>query len=85
MVFVMTVHPGFGSQAFMPEAARKVAEVRRLVGPTVRIEVDGGISPVTTPIVVGHGADTLVAGSAIFGQQDRLAAIESIRAATQIG
>jgi len=84
MVLVMTVRPGFGAQAFMPEAARKVVEVRRLVGPTVRVEVDGGISPVTAPIVVGHGADTLVAGTAIFGQPDRLGAIEALRAAAQI-
>jgi len=83
MVLVMTVRPGFGGQTFMPEAAKKVAEVRRLVGPDVRIEVDGGIDSTTTPIVVGYGADTLVAGNAIFGQQDRLAAIEAIRAAAR--
>jgi ribulose-phosphate 3-epimerase len=84
MVLVMTVHPGFGAQKLIPEAAQKVAEVRRLVGPNVRIEVDGGINPITTPIVVGHGADTLVAGNAIFGRPDRLAAIEAIRTAAQI-
>ena len=83
MVLVMTVHPGFGGQAFMPEAAQKVAEVRRLVGPGVRVEVDGGIDSGTTPIVVGYGADTLVAGRAIFGQQDRRAAIEAIQRAAQ--
>lgn len=83
MVLVMTVHPGFGAQALIPEAARKVAEVRRLVGPSVRIEVDGGIDPATTPTVVGYGADTLVAGNAIFGRPDRRAAIEAIRAAAQ--
>jgi len=83
MVLVMTVHPGFGGQKFMPEAARKVAEVRSLVGPDVRIEVDGGIDPDTTRIVVGYGADTLVAGRAIFGQEDRLAAIEAIRTAAK--
>ena len=81
MVLVMTVHPGFGGQKFIPEAAQKVAEVRRLVGPKVRIEVDGGIDPGTTRTVVGYGADTLVAGRAIFGQEDRLAAIEAIRTA----
>jgi ribulose-phosphate 3-epimerase len=83
MVLVMTVHPGFGGQDFIPEAARKVVEVRELVGPDVRVEVDGGITPVTTPIVVGYGADTLVAGRAIFGQEDRVAAVEAIRAAAQ--
>jgi len=83
MVLVMTVHPGFGGQSFLPEAAAKVAQVRRIVGPNVRIEVDGGIDATTTPIVVSYGADTLVAGNAIFGRPDRLAAIEAIRAAAR--
>ncbi len=83
MVLVMTVHPGFGGQEFMPDAARKVIDVRKIVGPDVRIEVDGGIDPETTPIVVSYGADTLVAGHAIFGQPDRVAAIEAIRAASR--
>jgi ribulose-phosphate 3-epimerase len=81
MVLVMTVHPGFGGQEFMDEAARKVIRVREVVGPDVRIEVDGGIDSETTPIVVSYGADTLVAGSAIFGQPDRVAAINAIRQA----
>ncbi len=81
MVLVMTVHPGFGGQQFMPEAARKVIDVRKIVGPSVRIEVDGGIDPETTGIVVSYGADTLVAGNAIFGRPDRRAAIEAIRKA----
>jgi len=81
MVLVMTVHPGFGGQQFMPEAARKIVEIRRIVGPDVRIEVDGGIDPETTPTVVGYGADTLVAGNAIFGQKDRMAAIAALRQA----
>jgi len=77
----MTVHPGFGGQAFMDDAARKVIAVRQIVGPAVRIEVDGGIDPTTTPIVVSYGADTLVAGNAIFGRPDRPAAIQAIREA----
>jgi ribulose-phosphate 3-epimerase len=81
MILVMTVHPGFGGQKFMPEAAKKVIEVREIVGPDIRIEVDGGIDPQTTPIVVSYGADTLVAGNAIFGEPDRIAAIEAIRRA----
>lgn len=81
MVLVMTVRPGFGGQQFMPEAARKIVEVRKIVGPDIRIEVDGGIDPQTTPVVVSYGADTLVAGNAIFGQADRVAAIEALRAA----
>lgn len=83
MVLVMTVRPGFGGQSFMDDAARKVIEVRRIVGPNVRVEVDGGIDPETTPIVVGYGADTLVAGNAIFGQPDRVGAIRAIQNAAR--
>jgi ribulose-phosphate 3-epimerase len=83
MVLVMTVEPGFGAQEFMPEAGKKVIRVREIVGPDIRVEVDGGINPKTTPIVVSYGADTLVAGSAIFGESDRAAAIEAIRAAAR--
>lgn len=81
MVLVMTVHPGFGGQNFMPEAAQKVADVRKIVGPNIRIEVDGGIDRWTTPVVVGYGADTLVAGNAIFGEPDRVGAINAMREA----
>jgi len=83
MVLVMTVHPGFGGQKFMHEAARKIIEIRKIVGPNVRIEVDGGIDPQTAPIVVSYGADTLVAGNAIFSKSDRVAAINAIREAYQ--
>jgi ribulose-phosphate 3-epimerase len=83
MVLVMTVHPGFGAQTFIPDAARKVVAVRTMVGPDIRIEVDGGIDATTTPIVVSYGADTLVAGHAIFDQKDRRAAIEAIRQAAK--
>lgn len=81
MVLVMTVHPGFGGQEFIDEAARKAVAIREMVGPDVRIEVDGGIDPETAPIVVAYGADTLVAGNAIFGKPDRSAAIRAIREA----
>ena len=81
MVLVMTVYPGFGAQKFIPQAAKKVIRVREIVGPEVRVEVDGGIDPEIAPIVVSYGADTLVAGNAIFGKSDRVAAIEAIRAA----
>ena len=83
MVLVMTVRPGFGGQEFMPEAAKKIARIREIVGPDVRIEVDGGIDPQTTPIVVSYGADTLVAGNAIFAKTDRIAAINAIREAAE--
>jgi ribulose-phosphate 3-epimerase len=83
LVLVMTVHPGFGGQEFIPELAEKVRRVRELVGPATRIEVDGGISPETTPQVVRSGADTLVAGSAIFSKTDRRAAIAELRQAIE--
>jgi ribulose-phosphate 3-epimerase len=81
MVLVMTVHPGFGGQEFIPEMVEKVRQVREMVGPATRVQVDGGISPETAPIVVVHGADTLVAGSAVFGRKDRRAAIDDLRRA----
>jgi ribulose-phosphate 3-epimerase len=81
MILVMTVHPGFGAQPFIPEAGKKIIEVRKIVGPDIRVEVDGGINPETTPIVVSYGADTLVAGSAIFSKSDRIAAINALRQA----
>ena len=83
MVLVMTVRPGFGAQQFMPEAAKKVIRVRELVGPEIRIEVDGGIDSQTTPIVVSYGADTLVAGNAIFSKSDRTRAINALREASK--
>jgi ribulose-phosphate 3-epimerase len=83
MVLVMTVHPGFGAQKFIAQAARKVIRVRDIVGPDVRVEVDGGIGPETAQIVVSYGADTLVAGNAVFGKSDRIEAINAIRAAAR--
>ena len=83
MVLVMTVPPGFGGQEFIPAMADKVRQVRELVGPAIRIEVDGGISPQTVPLVVPEGADTLVAGSAIFGKGNRRAAIAGLRNAVE--
>jgi len=79
MILVLTVHPGFGAQPFIPEAAKKIIKVREIVGPDIRVEVDGGIDPQTTPLVVSYGADTIVAGNAIFSKPDRIAAINAIR------
>jgi len=78
MVLVMTVHPGFGGQEFIPKAAKKIIRIREIVGPETRVEVDGGIGPETAGLVVSYGADTLVAGNAIFSKTDRKAAIKSI-------
>jgi ribulose-phosphate 3-epimerase len=79
LVLVMTVHPGFGGQRFLPETIQKIRQVRELVGPATRIEVDGGISPETAPEVVRAGADTLVVGTAIFSRADRAAALAELR------
>jgi ribulose-phosphate 3-epimerase len=83
LVLVMTVHPGFGGQEFIPEMAEKVRRVRELVGPATRIEVDGGITPQTAPEVAAAGADTLVVGTAIFSKTDRRAAIAELRQAIE--
>ncbi len=85
MVLVMTVNPGFGGQSFMDQAAQKCIRLRQIVGPDVRIEVDGGIDPTTVGTVKRYGADTFVAGNAIFGQSDRAAAINAIRQAIENG
>ena len=78
MILIMTVHPGFGGQSFIHEAAKKVIRVREIVGPDIRVEVDGGIDPETAPVVVSYGADTLVAGNAVFSKPDRRAAVRAI-------
>ena len=79
MVLVMTVHPGFGGQKFIAAAAEKIAPVRKLIGKKIRLEVDGGIDSTTAARVVADGADTLVAGNAVFAKSDRAAAIAAIR------
>jgi ribulose-phosphate 3-epimerase len=67
LILVMSVNPGFGGQAFIPFAAEKVARLRALAGGRpIDIEVDGGITPDTAPIVAQAGANVLVAGSAVF-------------------
>jgi ribulose-phosphate 3-epimerase len=67
LILVMSVNPGFGGQAFIPAAAEKVARLRALAGGRpIDIEVDGGITPDTAPVVTRAGANVLVAGSAVF-------------------
>ncbi len=82
LVLCMTVFPGFGGQAFMPEVMGKVREVRRAVaerGLSVDIEVDGGINGRTAAVAAQAGANVLVAGSAIFGHVRPWEAVEAIR------
>ncbi|CAH1055678.1 ribulose-phosphate 3-epimerase [Paenibacillus sp. VTT E-133280] len=86
MVLVMTVNPGFGGQAFIPNTLRKITQIREWaneVNPDLLIEVDGGVSEATAPLVVSAGADVLVAGNAVFGRSDRAAAILEIREAAE--
>jgi ribulose-phosphate 3-epimerase len=83
LVVLMTVNPGFGGQAFIPSVCDKIAEVRAMVGErAIDIEVDGGVTPATAPLVVAAGANVLVAGSAVF-KGDYAANIAAIRAAAE--
>ena len=67
MVVVMSVNPGFGGQKFIHSQVEKIAQLRALIGDRpIHIQVDGGVDPVTAPLVVAAGADVLVAGSAVF-------------------
>jgi ribulose-phosphate 3-epimerase len=67
LILVMSVNPGFGGQAFIPAAVEKIARLRALAGGRpIDIEVDGGITPETAPLVARAGANVLVAGSAVF-------------------
>jgi ribulose-phosphate 3-epimerase len=86
LVLVMTVNPGFGGQAFIPAMIEKIAAVREMVrGRNIDIEVDGGITAETAPLVARAGANVLVAGSSIFKSADYGASIKSIRmAATSV-
>lgn len=83
LVLVMSVNPGFGGQAFIPEVLPKLAALRRMIdaaGADIDLEVDGGVKPGTARQVVEAGADVLVAGSAVFGAKDYAAAIAALRA-----
>lgn len=78
LVLVMSVWPGFGGQKFMPSAVDKVRWLSSRLRADQRLEIDGGIGPDTVRTVVQAGADTLVAGSAVFGQPDPTAAMAEI-------
>jgi ribulose-phosphate 3-epimerase len=84
MVLIMSVNPGFAGQRFIPGALRKLAEVRRRIdqsGREVRLEIDGGVKVDNIASCAKAGADTFVAGSAIFGSKDYAATIRAMRAA----
>jgi ribulose-phosphate 3-epimerase len=84
LVLVMSVNPGFGGQSFLPLVLPKLRALRRMIdesGRDIDLEVDGGIAPDNAGLVTQAGATVLVAGSSIFGQQDRGAAMARLRSA----
>jgi len=88
LVLVMTVNPGFGGQAFIPATLAKIAAVKAMIGDRpIQIEVDGGITKETAPLVAKAGANALVAGSAVFGAgaAGYAGAISAIRKAAEGG
>jgi ribulose-phosphate 3-epimerase len=87
LVLIMSVNPGFGGQAFIPHALDKLRAARKLVdmaqqrtGREIMLEVDGGVKPDNIGAIAAAGADTFVAGSAIFGQADYASVIATLRA-----
>ena len=88
LVLIMSVNPGFGGQSFIDSALRKIEDVRRRItasGKDIRLEVDGGIKVDNIRRVADAGADTFVAGSAIFGKPDYRAVVNAMRAALKAG
>jgi ribulose-phosphate 3-epimerase len=82
LVLIMSVNPGFGGQSFIGSALRKIEQARRLIeasGRDIRLEIDGGIKVDNIRKAADAGADTFVAGSAIFGQRDYGAVIDAMR------
>jgi ribulose-phosphate 3-epimerase len=83
MVLLMSVNPGFGGQSFIPATLDKLRAARAMIddsGHDVRLEIDGGVTPGNIAEIAGAGADTFVAGSAIFNQPDYAAVIAEMRA-----
>ncbi len=83
LILIMSVNPGFGGQSFIPEALKKIEKVRELIdasGRDILLEVDGGIKIENIAAAAKAGADTFVAGSAIFGKPDYKAVIDAMRA-----
>ncbi len=84
LVLIMSVNPGFGGQSFIDSALRKIENVRKRIdasGKDIRLEVDGGIKTDNIRRVADAGADTFVAGSAIFGKPDYKSVVDAMRAA----
>jgi ribulose-phosphate 3-epimerase len=86
LILIMSVNPGFGGQSFIPSALDKLREARRRIeasGRDIWLEIDGGVKADNIERIARAGADTFVAGSAIFGEKDRGAAIRRMREALQ--
>ena len=84
LILIMSVNPGFGGQSFIASALPKIAEARRRIdasGRDIWLEVDGGVKADNIAAVAKAGADTFVAGSAVFGEKDRKAAMAKLRGA----
>jgi ribulose-phosphate 3-epimerase len=82
LILIMSVNPGFGGQSFIPQSLKKIAAVRQMIdasGREIMLEVDGGIKVDNIAEVARAGADTFVAGSAIFGKPDYKATIDAMR------
>ncbi len=82
MVLIMSVNPGYSGQKFIPEVLEKIKQLRKLK-PELDIEIDGGINPQTIKEAVQAGANVIVAASAIFDKEDRIAAIRELRASAE--
>jgi ribulose-phosphate 3-epimerase len=83
LVLIMSVNPGFGGQSFIPAALKKLARARQIIeasGRDIRLEIDGGVKVDNIRQIADAGADTFVAGSAIFGKPDYKAVIDAMRA-----
>jgi ribulose-phosphate 3-epimerase len=88
LVLLMSVNPGFGGQKFIPQALAKLAQARARIdaaGRDVRLEIDGGVKVENAAEIAAAGADTFVAGSAIFGSSDYAATIKAMRAQIEMG
>ena len=90
LICVMTVNPGFGGQSFIESGVAKTRALRDMIGDRpIHIEIDGGVTPETAPLVAAAGADVLVAGSAVFAGENaadygvRIAAIREAAAGAQ--
>lgn len=82
LILIMSVNPGFGGQSFIPEALKKIAAVKKMIdasGYDIMLEVDGGVKVDNIAAVAKAGADTFVAGSAIFGKPDYKSVIDAMR------